>query len=101
MVVKTLIKAVWFDDEWKSDEDFIDVCLKKHGIQIEPFQSTNPGLKYLSEKDTKIISMVILNPLTAIKCVSHDLLKSFFISADKLSRAHNNIQPRKIASFFG
>ena len=60
MVVKTLIKAVWFDDEWKSDEDFIDVCLKKHGIQIEPFQSTNPGLKYLSENYLDI-DIVILD----------------------------------------
>ena len=49
MVVKTLIKAVWFDDEWKNDVDFIDDCLKNHNIHITPFESRIPGIKYLKE----------------------------------------------------
>jgi hypothetical protein len=57
--------------------------------------------KYFTKNHIKIINIVILNQLTAIKCVSHELLKSSLISSDKLSRAHNNIPQRNIASFFG
>ena len=57
--------------------------------------------KYFTKNHTNIINIVILNQLTAIKCVSHELLKSSLISSDKLSRAHNNIPQRNIASFFG
>lgn len=57
--------------------------------------------KYFTKNHINIINIVILNQLTAIKCVNPELLKSCFISSDKLSLAHNNIHQRNIASFFG
>jgi cold shock CspA family protein len=60
VVVKTPIKALWFDDEWESDEDFIDTCLKKHSIQITAYKSRIPGLKYLKENYLDI-DIVILD----------------------------------------
>jgi len=59
------------------------------------------GGKNEKRKLIKIIHSVILNPLTAIKCVRPELLKSSFKSLGIFSRAQNKIPQRKIASVCG
>ena len=51
-----------------------------------------------NKKVMKSIQRVILKPLTAIKCVKPELLKSCFKSAEIFSRAQNKIPPRSTAS---
>lgn len=50
---------------------------------------------------TNITQIVILKPLTAIKCVSHELLKSSCRSFGIFSLAQRSIPPRNIASLPG
>ena len=47
--MKPIIKAVWFDDEYKAGgKDFIDIC-KRSNILITPFEDRTSGVKYLRE----------------------------------------------------
>jgi hypothetical protein len=73
---------------------------KKKRKQLISMICINLG-KYCIKNQKNIINIVILKPLTAIKCVSHELLKSCFISSLRLSLAHNKIPQRNMASFFG
>ena len=57
--------------------------------------------KYFVIIVTNIIIIVILNQLTAIKWVNHELLKLVFKSLGKFSLAHNKIHCKKIHSLIG
>ena len=46
--MKPIIKAIWFDDEYKDGKDFIDICNNKN-IIITPFEDRISGVKYLKE----------------------------------------------------
>ena len=59
------------------------------------------GGKNQNIKVIKITQRVILNQLTAIKCVRPELLKSSLSSAGIFSLAPKRIPPKNIASFFG
>jgi hypothetical protein len=57
--------------------------------------------KNLSKNHKNMIIIVILNPLTATKCVSQELLKLFDNSSSISSLAPIKIPARKTASSFG
>ena len=72
----------------KTTKDIIKVVLKITG-------------KNLSKNHKNIIIIVILNPETATKWVSQELLKEFCISFGISSLAQISIHHKKIASWFG
>lgn len=55
----------------------------------------------LRKNHKKIISMVILNQLTATRCVVHELLKLSFRFFGIFSLAQISIQAKNVASSFG
>jgi hypothetical protein len=57
--------------------------------------------KNFTKYRVKNIKIVILNPLTAIRWVSHELLKSLCISFGIFSLAHKRIHASNSASFWG
>jgi hypothetical protein len=57
--------------------------------------------KNQNKYEINIIQSVMLNQLTAMKCVSHELLKSSFNSAGIFSLAQNNIPHKNIDSRAG
>ena len=59
------------------------------------------GGRNQKRKVTNKIHSVILKPLTAMKCVNQELLKSSWRSRGIFSRAHNKIPPKNIASCSG